>query len=237
MSRGIMFKQRIWAFIIILLLLIFPFITKLSCGHIVYFLISIGWVVIVKNKSFFCLGLSRINFVPSIAISIIISGLLALAAGLILNLTGLEKIDINSTGIYDKIESMVFLRCLPVKSASMYMLKQSKSVKGLIYYFLYMVFFVGLGEELFWRGLVQNNLLSRFSKLKAIVITTVLFTSIHLYLFIIVPLWIGIVFLLMIALASLFWGYMLYYFKNIWCVGLSHGIVACVIWRFYFFKL
>ena len=132
---------------------------------------------------------------------------------------------------------MVFLRYFPAKSASMYVLKQSSSAKGLIYYFLYMIFFVGLGEELFWRGFVQNNLLARFPKSKAILITTSAFTLIHVYLFMLVPFWIGIVFLLMIALASLLWGYMFYYFKNIWCVGLSHGIVSLIIWRFYFFRL
>ncbi|HNX90543.1 MAG TPA: CPBP family intramembrane metalloprotease [Candidatus Omnitrophota bacterium] len=115
------------------------------------------------------------------------------------------------------------------------LLGASSSGVGVCIYFLFSVFAIGLGEEIFWRGFVQKKISDHFSLNKSVWITAALFALIHSYVFTILPFKTGMLFLLLIAIVGAMWGYLFNYFGNIWVSAISHGVVAFIIWKYYFF--
>ena len=75
------------------------------------------------------------------------------------------------------------------------------------------------------------------SKNISIILTTLCFLLIHLYLFNFLSIPLGILFLLLIAAGSILWGYLYIHFGNICFNAISHGIVAFVLWRYLFFSI
>lgn len=116
------------------------------------------------------------------------------------------------------------------------LLNISNSAVGVCLYFLFCILVIGLGEEIFWRGFIQKKLSGYFSPNKSIWFTAILFSLIHFYIFTILPVKIGVSFLILIALAGGIWGYLFKYFDNVWSSAISHGIVAFIIWKYYFFR-
>ncbi len=105
----------------------------------------------------------------------------------------------------------------------------------LAWYFLYYIFSVGLGEELFWRGLVQQEL-KRFPGRRAAIATAgVLFGGVHAFLLLLVPFWPGMGFLAAIAVGGVLWGVLFEYTRNIWGLAVSHGLTSAILWKYYFF--
>jgi membrane protease YdiL (CAAX protease family) len=116
------------------------------------------------------------------------------------------------------------------------LLAMSDSFTGLCAYALFSIFIIGFGEEFLWRGFIQRKLSGHISTHKAILITSILFSLIHFYVFTILPVKTGMIFLLLIAIAGMIWGYLSKYFGNIWASAISHGITAFIVWKYYFFK-
>lgn len=230
-------RQRIWALICIVVVLSLPYIIHAASGHIFFFIIPLGWVVLVRNESFLKLGVTKTNLIKSIAIGIVTGISLGLLAGLILQMAGVEKASLDSAKIYALVEPKICFSGSSYPSASIYMLRQSVTTKGLGYYLLFMLFVVGLGEELFWRGFIQQYIFAHLTKQKALLLTSFIFGLAHIFLFFFVSGKIGILFLLIIIGAGLAWGYLASSLGNIWAAAISHGIAAFILWRFYFFKV
>ena len=82
---------------------------------------------------------------------------------------------------------------------------------------LLMLFIIGPGEELFWRGFLQDRLMKRFKPIYGFIIATTLYTLIHVLT--------GNFMLIMAAMvAGLFWGWMYYRFKSIAANVISHVV-------------
>ncbi len=116
------------------------------------------------------------------------------------------------------------------------MLTTSNSTIGLLIYLMFSIFVIGLGEEFFWRGFIQTKISDRLPVNVAIWLTAISFAFIHCYIFTILPIKAGIIFLALIFIAGLIWGYLFKYFNNVWSSAISHGVVAFVIWKYYFFS-
>ena len=116
------------------------------------------------------------------------------------------------------------------------LLSMSNSAVGMCIYLIFCIFVIGLGEEIFWRGFIQKKLFGYFSTNKSIWFTAILFSLIHFYIFTILPVRIGILFLALIALVGGIWGYLFKYYDNVWSSAVSHGIVAFIIRKYYFFN-
>ena len=111
----------------------------------------------------------------------------------------------------------------------------SHSVEGLLVYLFFSIFIIGLGEELFWRGFVQQKIAARSSKNSSIWITAALFSLSHFYIFTVLPGKAGILFLGLTVIAGAVWGYIFERFGNVLGAAASHGITAFIIWKYYFF--
>ena len=87
---------------------------------------------------------------------------------------------------------------------------------------LLLAFWIGPGEEIFWRGFVQQRMAKRFGHFKAFLLASAIYTAVH----------IPSLNLLLIGAAfvcGLFWGYMFYRYKSIWPGLISHAIWDVVI--------
>lgn len=79
-----------------------------------------------------------------------------------------------------------------------------------------LLFIIGPGEELFWRGYIQKILLEKFG-IKSIFIAALLYTAVHI---------VTLNFMLIMAalVCGLFWGALYYKEKNIYPVIISHAL-------------
>lgn len=184
------------------------------------------WETGIKRKQIACLGLTRNKLGSSVVVGIVSGIILGVGAGSLLKMLGMQKYDLNS------INSVV-INNLIHKTVD-YHLLNLKEGKGILY-FIYMIFGVGLIEELFWRGFIQKKVAVRLSKNLAILVTAGIFALVHLHFCFFVGVKTGVIFMVMIALAGTVWGYMVEFMGSIWCAAVSHGITAFIIWRYYFF--
>ena len=122
------------------------------------------------------------------------------------------------------------------KEAGYRLMTMSNVALGTSLFALFCVFVIGVGEEIFWRGFIQKKITECFPGHLAVWVTALLFAAIHFYIFTILPVKTGVSFLALILFAGVTWGYLARYFGNIWSCAVSHGIVAFVIWKYYFFK-
>ncbi|WML56977.1 type II CAAX endopeptidase family protein [Neobacillus sp. PS2-9] len=78
------------------------------------------------------------------------------------------------------------------------------------------------GEELFWRGFIQKNLMKYFRPLVSIVIAALLYASVHIY---------SGSFLLVLAafLSGLTWGFLYYWKKSMPLIIVSHLVFDIMI--------
>jgi len=94
--------------------------------------------------------------------------------------------------------------------------------------FLVMVLFNGVIEEVFWRGYLYEKFQNHFSRWFVIIVVSLFYMSYHLATVLrFFPISIlSILMVLFIFIAGLFWGWMRYYFKNIWASVLGHTFVT-----------
>ena len=87
---------------------------------------------------------------------------------------------------------------------------------------LLLLFLIGPGEEIFWRGFVQNRLAKRIKPLKGYLLTTLLYTVVHIWSF-------NLLLIGASLICGLFWGYLFYRYKSIWPGLISHGLWGVII--------
>jgi hypothetical protein len=82
---------------------------------------------------------------------------------------------------------------------------------------LLLLFIIGPGEEIYWRGLIQSTLVERLGPLKGVLITSALYGLVH------VVAW-NFMLLGAATVCGLFWGLLFQWRKNIYTVILSHAV-------------
>jgi len=88
-----------------------------------------------------------------------------------------------------------------------------------------MLLVIGPGEELFWRGFLQEQLSKRMGRVSGYLLATVLYTGVHVFT--------GNFILIMAALvAGAFWGWMYLKFRSI-----AANVISHVIWDITIFLL
>ncbi len=92
--------------------------------------------------------------------------------------------------------------------------------------FLLLLFPIGPAEELYWRGLVQGYLSGVLSPAKAIITTSVLYSSIHLST-------LNPALMLVALVGGLVWGYLFNRFKDLFPVLVSHIVWDELIFVFF----
>jgi len=92
-----------------------------------------------------------------------------------------------------------------------------KGDAGKLRIFLLMLVIIGPGEELFWRGFLQEQLMRRMKPIYGFILAAVLYTAVHVLT--------GNFMLVMAALvAGVFWGWMYYRFRSIAANVISHVV-------------
>lgn len=226
-------------FFISLLVIILPvvFLIKGIYGSFIFtFSIPVLWQIGCQGKPFNTLG-TGLNFIKS---SIIIG----VATGFILGFLGGNLLKfLGITGYaYGNLHKLQFSLgpfntvFLLEKELGYRLLNMSNTSVGVCVYLLFCIFVIGLGEEIFWRGFLLKKISNYSSMDAAIWFSAALFASAHFYIFAILPVNMGIYFLVLIAISGACWGYLFKHFNNVWSAAISHGIVAFIIWKYYFFS-
>jgi len=162
--------------------------------------------------------------------------ILAFAGGTLLKLFGITGYLFTETHKL-QLSFGIFNVAFPLqKEAGYRLLTMSNVILGTSFFALFCVFAIGVGEEFFWRGFILKKMTGYFPVHVAVWATALLFSAVHFYIFTIIPVKAGISFLVLILFAGAIWGYLVRYFGNIWSCAVSHGIVAFIIWKYYFFK-
>ncbi|MBN1127093.1 MAG: CPBP family intramembrane metalloprotease [Sedimentisphaerales bacterium] len=82
---------------------------------------------------------------------------------------------------------------------------------------LLLFFWIGPTEEVFWRGFVQHRFARRSNPLVGLLITSAIYTLVHLWSF-------NLMLLVASAVCGLFWGAMFYRFGSVWPGLISHAL-------------
>lgn len=89
-----------------------------------------------------------------------------------------------------------------------------------------LLFVIGPAEEIFWRGFIQENILQKTKNpLSAIVLTTIIYTLVHIWAF-------NPMLLLAALVCGFFWGFLYYRYQSLSLVIISHSL-----WDFWIFIL
>ncbi|MBU1134694.1 MAG: CPBP family intramembrane metalloprotease [Candidatus Omnitrophica bacterium] len=199
------------------------------------FSIPFIWQIVYLGKPVSSLGLRKKSLGLAIVSGVVSGVILGLLGGKALQVSGLVSHSlVNSQNIEFGIGAFKIEFSL-AKELGYQLLTMSNSFKGLILYFLFSIVVIGLGEEIFWRGFIQRKIANRVTKTAAIATTAILFALIHSYIFIVLPINRGIIFLVFIGSAGAIWGYLYERIDNIWSVAISHGISSAIFWKYYFF--
>jgi hypothetical protein len=98
------------------------------------------------------------------------------------------------------------------------------SSNAILYMMGFMVFYNGVGEELFWRGYAQKRLYERYKPWAAILITALFYTGYHpltVYTFFgSIP--VAVFITSMVFFSGLVWGWLRYRFDSVWPAMLGH---------------
>jgi len=87
---------------------------------------------------------------------------------------------------------------------------------------LLLFFITGPGEELFWRGYLQKNLMKRFGGVQGWLVTTVIYAGVHIWSF-------NFMLIGAAAVAGAFWGAQYWRFGRLAPVIVSHAVWSTVI--------
>jgi len=81
---------------------------------------------------------------------------------------------------------------------------------------------IGPSEEIFWRGFVQQNFGKKFGQVKGFIITTAIYTLVHIWSF-------NFMLIMAALICGLFWGWMYLRFKSVIPGIISHALWDAVI--------
>jgi hypothetical protein len=89
-----------------------------------------------------------------------------------------------------------------------------------------LLFITGPGEEIFWRGFLQENLMRRFGNLNGCLISALLYAGVHIF---------SLNFMLIMSAltAGLFWGGLYLWKRDLGMVMISHSLWSAVIFAFF----
>ena len=92
--------------------------------------------------------------------------------------------------------------------------------------FLLLLFVTGPGEEIFWRGFLQKNLMSRYGNAGGFLLTTFIYGSVHIF---------SLNFMLIMAayVAGAFWGALYLWKRDLSLVIVSHSLWSAVIFAIF----
>lgn len=104
-----------------------------------------------------------------------------------------------------------------------YSFKQNASALRII---LLMIFIIGPGEELFWRGYLQRHWETRFGKTRGFVFAAVLYSLVHVASG-------NIMLVLAAGVCGLFWGFLYLRYRSILMICVSHTLWDLMIFVFF----
>jgi membrane protease YdiL (CAAX protease family) len=105
----------------------------------------------------------------------------------------------------------------PFKDSQVLSVYSNRSKGSLIWIGLLLLFVIGPGEEIYWRGFIQNTLSKKMGENKGYVISVLLYASVHIIT--------GNVMLVIAALVcGIFWGWLYKKEKSLLPVIISHAI-------------
>ena len=199
------------------------------------FSIPLIWQVAYLGKPISSLGFKVKSLGFSLLLGVLSGVVLGLLGGKLLELLGVAGFSFTDVHNIEVDIGLFKIKFSLAKELGYQLFSRSSGFKGLILYFLFNILLIGLGEEIFWRGFIQRKIGKRLKKSAAIGITALLFSLTHSYIFILLPLSKGIILLGLIGFVGAAWGYLYERIDNIWCPAISHGLVAAIIWKYYFF--
>jgi membrane protease YdiL (CAAX protease family) len=88
--------------------------------------------------------------------------------------------------------------------------------------FLLLCFVTGPGEEIFWRGFLQENLMQRFGDLRGCVMGTLIYGAVHLFSM-------NLMLILAALVAGAFWGLLYLWKRDLGLVIVSHSLWSAFI--------
>ena len=157
-------KLRILILFLLLATISVSLLTGVYGSFLFAFPIPIIWQICIRGDSFVALGFRRKLLNRSLAVGALSGVILGLAGGLLFRLLFSHKVIFPENNLI-KLAIAGFKAAIPLSSEIGYrLLRASFTNKGLFLYVMFMIFAVGLGEELFWRGFIQQKIALRLDK-------------------------------------------------------------------------
>ena len=113
-----------------------------------------------------------------------------------------------------------------------YILPSAKTQVGGIYFlgegtskvliFLLLFFITGPGEEIFWRGFLQDHLMKKWGDLRGFVVASLIYAGVHVFSF-------NLMLILAALVAGAFWGLLYLWKRDLWVQIISHSAWSAVI--------
>ncbi len=80
-----------------------------------------------------------------------------------------------------------------------------------------LLFWIGPGEEIFWRGFVQQRFSEMVGPWRGYIITSAIYAGVHVWAF-------NVMLVLAALICGLFWGWMFLKYKSVWPGLISHAV-------------
>lgn len=211
------------------------FLLGLYGSFLFCFPLPVLWNVGIRKQPFSSLGFRRQPVPETIAWGAGSGVVLGLAGGWILKAFGITGYSLSAPQPIDiNIGPLRYVLQIQheIGARTLFM---STTPAGMLVYVFFMLAVIGLGEELFWRGFIQQKIKKFLPVRLSVIACALLFSLAHVYLFVILPAQEGTIFLLIIFLAGLTWGYLFERTGALWAPAISHGLTALIIWKYFFF--
>ena len=91
-----------------------------------------------------------------------------------------------------------------------------------VFIFLLLFFITGPGEEIFWRGFLQDHLMKKWGGFRGFSVGTLIYAGVHVFSF-------NLMLILAALLAGAFWGLLYLWKRDLWVQITSHSFWSAVI--------
>ena len=88
--------------------------------------------------------------------------------------------------------------------------------------FLLLFFITGPGEEIFWRGFLQEHLMKKWGDVQGFFVGTLIYAAVHVFSF-------NLMLILAALVAGTFWGLLYLWKRDLWVQITSHSVWSAVI--------